>query len=86
MKYRATQEHPFFDRFNNLIVSAVSVNHKSISEIAREIGIRRSTLHNYRNRKQLPSAETLLKIADYFGVSTDYLLGREGYEMEETNA
>lgn len=84
MKYRATQEHPLFDRFNNLITSAVSVNHKSISEIAREIGIRRSTLHNYRNRKLLPSAETLLKIADYFGVSTDYLLGREGYELEET--
>ena len=86
MRYRANQEHPFFDRFNNLITSAVSVNHKSISEIAREIGIRRNTLHNYRNRKLLPSAETLLKIADYFGVSTDYLLGREGYEMEETNA
>ena len=58
MRYRANQEHPFFDRFNNLIVSAVSVNHKSISEITREIGIRRSTLHNYRNRKLLPSAET----------------------------
>ena len=84
MKYRATPEHPFFDRFNSLIASAVSVNHKSISEITREIGIRRSTLHNYRNRKLLPSAETLLKIADYFGVSTDYLLGREGYELEET--
>ena len=82
IKYRATQEHHFFDRFDNLVVSAVSMNHKSISDIIREMGVRRSTLYTYRNRKTLPSTKTLLKIADYFGVSTDYLLGREGYELE----
>ena len=28
----------------------------------------------------MPSVEMLEKIADFFGVSTDYLLGREGRE------
>jgi transcriptional regulator with XRE-family HTH domain len=40
-------------------------------------------MNSYRQGEALPVAENLLKIADYFGVSTDYLLGREGYEMEE---
>ena len=83
MRYRATPEHPFFDRFNSLIASAVSVNHKSISQIERDMGITHTCMQYYRKRKMLPSAETLLKIADYFGVSTDCLLGREGYELEE---
>ena len=37
----------------------------------------------YKSGKTLPGAEILLKLADYFGVSTDYLLGREGYELED---
>ena len=37
----------------------------------------------YRRGEWLPNIQNLLKLADYFGVSTDYLLGREDYEMEE---
>lgn len=51
--------------------------------MAEEMGVSHNTISDYRAGVCLPGAENLLKLADYFGVSTDYLLGREGYELEE---
>lgn len=36
-----------------------------------------STYQNYETGKRLPTAEILMKIADFYGVTTDYLLGRD---------
>ena len=41
------------------------------------IGVARSTLAMYEIDKSEPDLNTLQKIADYFGVTIDYLLGRE---------
>lgn len=35
-----------------------------------------STYQNYETGKRIPTAEILIKLADFYGVSTDYLLGR----------
>jgi transcriptional regulator with XRE-family HTH domain len=35
----------------------------------------KSTITNYEQNDREPDYETLIKIAKYFGVSTDYLLG-----------
>ena len=49
------------------------------SKVAQAIGVSKSTLSNYlRNRRQ-PDPATLIKIADYFDVSVDYLLGRRAF-------
>ena len=40
-----------------------------------------STYQNYETGKRLPTAEILMKIADFYGVTTDYLLGRETPEQ-----
>lgn len=45
-------------------------------EFAVKLGIARSTYSGYETGKTEPDNETLQKIADYFEVSTDYLLGR----------
>lgn len=50
---------------------------KSSSEVARAIGISPASLSNLAWGKIGPNIETLAKIASYFGVTTDYLLGRE---------
>ena len=40
---------------------------------------------NYENGKREPNLETVLRLADLFGVTTDWLLGREGpAEARET--
>lgn len=51
---------------------------KGISQYAfsAKIGVAQSTVGNWESGSREPSIETLLKIADYFDVSLDYLLGR----------
>lgn len=80
---RKYKDHPFRERLSRLMFSAFTVQGLTYGEMTQEAGIRCSTMNSYREGVCLPGAENLLKLADYFGVSTDYLLGREDYEMEE---
>ncbi|MBO6349305.1 helix-turn-helix transcriptional regulator [Enterococcus casseliflavus] len=47
---------------------------KSLNKVEEELGYGRNVL--YRLKSSNPSAERLQEIANYFGVSVDYLLGR----------
>lgn len=49
----------------------------SQTELARQLGVVRSTICQYEKGNRQPDTETLLKLADFFGVTVDYLLGRE---------
>lgn len=46
-------------------------------DLAFQLHISKQTVSNWENNNILPSVEMLLKLADYFAVSTDYLLGRD---------
>ena len=41
------------------------------------MGLNRNALAKYERGEQIPRADTLRLIADYYDVSTDYILGRE---------
>lgn len=45
-------------------------------ELATALHVSVGTLSNYEEEVSSPDLETLCRIADYFQVSTDYLLGR----------
>ncbi len=45
-------------------------------DLAEYLHVSVSTISNYENGINHPDLHTLCCIADYFGVSTDYLLGR----------
>lgn len=45
--------------------------------IAKDLNISPQTFNNYVNGKTDPDIKTLIKIADYFHVSLDELVGRE---------
>ena len=49
---------------------------KTQSEIAKAIQSTQNTYSNYENGKTEPNIETLKRIADYFDVSIDFLVGR----------
>jgi len=49
-----------------------NVMQKDVSDI---VGVSQSTYNLYENGKREPNFETLIKIAKYFNVTTDYLLG-----------
>lgn len=51
-------------------------NNISREEFAKKIDVSYAALSKYETGKRQPDYETLQKIADYFDVSTDYLLGR----------
>ena len=46
------------------------------SELAQNIGVSTVAIGQYYNGETLPTMENLIKIADFFNVSTDYLLER----------
>lgn len=43
--------------------------------LAKELQISNASISYWENGKQEPSAQAIFKLADYFGVSADYLLG-----------
>lgn len=49
---------------------------KSQTEVCNSLNIEQSTLANYENDKRIPKIDILIKIANYYNVSVDYLLGR----------
>lgn len=54
-------------------------------DLAREIMVKQETISAYESGKALPSADALIKIANYLNTSTDYLLGRIEEDSPLTN-
>ena len=63
----------FSENLRNLIAN------RSVSSVAKEIGIPQQTLHRYLHCEREVGLENLIKIADYFNESLDYITGRKDY-------
>ena len=46
-------------------------------ELARELAVTKQSVSNWENNNIQPSVEMVIAIADFFGVTMDYLLGRD---------
>lgn len=51
----------------------------NIAKLERDCGLSNSTIRRWEFNT--PTVDNLVKVADYFGVSVDYLLGRGGYSL-----
>ncbi len=61
----------------NLLDRIKELAHKrgiSITQLEEELSIPKNTIYQWKNR--IPSTKRLQLVADYFNVTTDYLLGR----------
>ncbi len=65
----------FPDRLSDLI-NKKKIEGKTQNDIAKEIGISGSSLSKYSSGDDKPNIDIFVKIADYFGVSFEYLYGR----------
>ena len=43
-------------------------------KVAKEAGVTQTALSNWKSGRSTPSSKTLQKIADYFGITVDYLM------------
>lgn len=51
-------------------------------ELAAFLSLSTGTISNYENGVHSPDLSTLCKLAEYFGVTTDYLLNRTDYRYD----
>lgn len=70
----------FYSRLKNLRIE----NNLLQKDLAKKLRLAQTTIANYEQGKRFPDEETLIKVADLFNVSMDYLLGRsEMYDCNE---
>lgn len=49
---------------------------ESLDKLAKFLNVTMQTISNYETEKRDMTPDTIIKLAEYFGVSTDYLLGK----------
>lgn len=52
-------------------------------KVAKEAGVTQTALSNWKSGRSTPTTKTLQKIADYFGVTIDYLMTGKGDSEKE---
>lgn len=57
------------------------LNKITMKELGKKLNLAESTISLYENGYREPDYNTLLRMADYFHVSIDYLLGRDSIEQ-----
>lgn len=63
-------------KYGDVISKLRDRNKLTQEELAKRVGISRAALSHYEKNRREPDYETLERIADYFEVNVDYLLGR----------
>ena len=53
-------------------------------EVCSALGLEQSTLANYENNRRVPKTDILISIANYYGFSLDYLVGRTNNRFDNS--
>jgi transcriptional regulator with XRE-family HTH domain len=64
--------------FEKHLFEQIRISGKSVNKIEKELGYPRNALNNYKNGGE-PSGSRLIELANYFGVSPEYLIGKASY-------
>lgn len=65
--------------FQKTLLELRKLNNLTQKQVANKLGISQPSYIRYENGKAEPSLENLVKLADLFDVSIDYLCGRKEY-------
>lgn len=63
-------------QFSELLVELRQDRKMTQEDLAKVLFVTSGTISNYENGVHLPDIEKLISLADFFDVTTDYLLGR----------
>lgn len=64
-------------KFSLILEELIFDNKFNLKNFAKAVKISESSLTDYTKHDGLPTVKNLIKIADFFNCSTDFLLGRE---------
>ncbi len=53
----------------------IKINKITNNKMLDDLGLSHNMIYNWSKRNQTPNSDTIIKIAKYFNVTTDYLLG-----------
>ena len=56
----------------------------SMREAAKQLGLAPSNYHNYETGEREPNSEMLIKLANFYGCSIDYMIGNEVRYRDES--
>lgn len=65
------------DDFSQRLKKLRTDKHLTQAQVAKRVGVTASMVSSYETDIRLPSYDVMISLADLFGVTVDYLLGRE---------
>lgn len=65
------------EKFNNSFDELRTKHAMTTNQIAKAVGINQPTLARYLSGETKLSLDAVIKLADYFNVTVDYIIGRE---------
>lgn len=71
--------------FGDILKTLRKNNGLTQSELGRRVGLSKAVVSKYETGIGYPNFETLIRIAKYFGVTTDYLLGEENVKTVDVS-
>ncbi|MBR1437432.1 MAG: helix-turn-helix transcriptional regulator, partial [Synergistaceae bacterium] len=72
------------NKFAEMLRLLLKQHHVQQSELAQNIGVKRTTISMYATGNSRPDIDGLIKIAQFFNVSLDYLMTGERFENRIT--
>lgn len=69
----------YFDNLSIILKELRTSNGLTQKQIAKNLGITYQSYQAYERKTAIPSLPILIKLAEFYDVSLDYLLGRKEY-------
>lgn len=74
------------NNLRNVLKEQRKKKNKTQTEVAKVLNVSQRVYSNYEKGEREPSIDTLINMADYFGIPIDLLVGRYELRKEDNNA
>ncbi|MFT9056769.1 MAG: helix-turn-helix transcriptional regulator [Ethanoligenens sp.] len=71
-------------KFSDILQTLLKEHETTAYKLSQSLNVSQSIISHWKNGTKMPSAQNLQRLADYFGVSVDYLLTGEERESESS--
>ena len=83
---KRTTEETFAKRFQQLLKERKEASGLTLRELAKDLDVSLGILSDWQNGKKIPRMDSVIHLAQYFNVTTDYLLGLTDVRTTDSSA